>query len=51
MSLMILKQKKFHTSGEIILLFITDTVGIVKQQNNQSKKYKKIPCLQLLSPH
>lgn len=43
-----IKAKKFHTSVGIILLLITDTAEIVKKQINQTKKRKKIFCLQLL---
>lgn len=49
-SLVVLKQKKFHTVEKKILLFTTDTAGIVKKQSNQVQKYKTNLCPQLHGP-
>lgn len=49
-SLVVLKQKKLHTIEKKILLFITDTAGIVNKENNQVQKYKTNLHLQLHGP-
>lgn len=49
-SLVVLKQKRFHTVEKKILLFTTDTAGIVKKQSNQVQKYKTNLCPQLHGP-
>lgn len=44
-----MRSKNSQTSKEAVLLFISiiDTARIVKKQNNETNKYKNVPCLQL----